>query len=148
LLQFGTFRVVLGGAVAIWIVTVAVWIGGWIARRRLRSSLALTREQGRRRLMSRVGAIALLAMLGGWVALISVLSAGNGSIDGWLAFLYILGVLASVGAVALIVEASLRVLYGPGGWLVRMGETLLGLSGLFALWMIVVYGLANFSFTY
>ena len=56
--------------------------------------------------------------------------------------------LAAIGALAMLVEAVLRVARGPGGWLVRLGEFVLGLCALYALWGIVVYGLANFSFTY
>jgi hypothetical protein len=50
--------------------------------------------------------------------------------------------------VAILVEAVLRVLRGPGGWLVRLGEVFLGLAGLYALWGVLAYGLANFNYTF
>jgi hypothetical protein len=79
--------------------------------------------------------------------LVSIISA-EGEIGSILAVLYTLGLLGAVGAIAIVIEAVLRVLRGPGGWLVRGGETVLGLSALFALWAIWNYGLASFSFTY
>jgi hypothetical protein len=62
--------------------------------------------------------------------------------------LYVVSALAAIGAIVVVVEAALRVLRGPGGWLVRAGEAVLGVLALYALWAICVYGLANFSMTY
>jgi hypothetical protein len=62
--------------------------------------------------------------------------------------LYVVGVFAALGGAAIVIEAVSRILRGPGGWLVRGGEFFLGLSGLYAIWAIYAYGLANFNFTY
>ncbi len=45
-------------------------------------------------------------------------------------------------------ETVRRVLHGPGGWLVRVGEGLLALCALYGLWAIFAFGLASFSFHY
>jgi hypothetical protein len=95
-----------------------------------------------------MGVVLLLAMLGGWIGLFAALSASGGDITTLLGVLYVVGVLAVLGAAAIIVEAVSRILRGPGGWLVRSSEFLLGLTGLYAIWAIYVYGLANFNFTY
>ena len=84
----------------------------------------------------------------GWLGLIAALTAGSAGINGLLIALYLLGVLAILGCLAVMFEAAQRVLNGPGGWLVRCSELLLGLAGLYGLWVIIEYGLANFSLTY
>ena len=72
----------------------------------------------------------------------------NGSINGVLTIAYIVGLLGLLGALAVLAEAVRRVLRGPGGWLVRSGEALLGLCALYGIWAIFVFGFANFSFRY
>jgi hypothetical protein len=39
------------------------------------------------------------------------------------------------------IETAQRVWRGPGGWLARSGEAVLGHSALYSLWLIFVYGL-------
>ncbi|MGH8235355.1 MAG: serine hydrolase domain-containing protein [Rhodanobacteraceae bacterium] len=143
LMQFGTTFI------AVLLLTLAIWIGGAIVRRRMRIRLILTRSQFWWRLGSRVGVILLLTLLIGWVWIFgNVFASSNSSINGVLMMLYVLGALATLGALAMLVEGVLRVVRGPGGWLVRIGEAALILCALYALWGIFVYGLINFSFTY
>jgi hypothetical protein len=130
------------------LLTIAIWFGGWIARRHYKTTLEISPEAARLRLASRVGALLVLAMLGGWVGLFSALSGAGGDVTTFMGVLYVLGVLAALGSVAIVIEAVSRLLRGPGGWLVRSGEVLFGLSGLYALWAIYVFGFANFNFTY
>jgi uncharacterized membrane protein len=78
----------------------------------------------------------------------SLLGGGSWMADKAMTAAYVGGVLGTIGAIAIVVEAASRVLRGPGGFLVRIGELVLGLGGLYAIWAIVVYGLANFSLTY
>lgn len=135
--------------IAVLLLTLAIWFGGWIARRHYATKLLMTRSQYGWRLASRLGVILLLLVLAGWVWVIaSVFASAGGSVNGYFAALYVLGVLAAIGAMAIVVEAVLRIVRGPGGWLVRLGEVVLGLCGLYALWGIFVFGLANFSFVY
>ncbi|HET9389997.1 MAG TPA: serine hydrolase domain-containing protein [Steroidobacteraceae bacterium] len=146
--KLGELRVMLIAFVAILVLTLAIWLGGWITRRHFHATLALTPQQRRRRLASRIGIIVVLVMGCGWLGLIAALTAGSAGINGLLIALYLLGVLAILGCLAVMFEGAQRVLNGPGGWLVRCSELLLGLAGLYGLWVIVAYGLANFSLTY
>ncbi|MDQ6648256.1 MAG: serine hydrolase, partial [Pseudomonadota bacterium] len=149
LMSFGAVKPMAAMFVVILLLTLAIWIGGAIVRRHMRRVLLLTRAQFRWRLASRLGAIVFLVLLLSWFAMFNyVFATANGKLDGYLTALYCLGVIAAVGAVAMLVEAVLRVVRGPGGWLVRLGEFLLGLSALYGLWIIVAYGLVNFSYTY
>jgi hypothetical protein len=68
--------------------------------------------------------------------------------NGLLTIVYIVGLLGLLGALAVLAAAIRRVLRGPGGWLVRSGEILLGLCALYGIWFILFFGLANFSYQY
>jgi hypothetical protein len=146
--QLTMLEVFMGVLVAALAMTIVTWSGGWIVRRRFSRPLEIPAEAARLRLASRLGAVVILAMFGGWVILFAQLTIGNEKIGTMLAVLYVLGVFAVLGAVAIVAEAALRVLRGPGGFLVRAGELVLGLGALYAIWAIYIYGLANFSFTY
>jgi hypothetical protein len=63
-----------------------------------------------------------------------------------LTIAYIVALLALLGAVAVVAEAIRRVLRGPGRWLVRAGEALLGLCAVYGIWVIHFFGFANFSY--
>jgi CubicO group peptidase (beta-lactamase class C family) len=125
--------------------TVAIWIGGGIVRRRFKTPLRVTLQEKRLRLASRVGTLLMLGMVCAWVAVFGSLS-DTGSIDGVLTIAYIVALLALLGAVAVVAEAIRRVLRGPGRWLVRAGEALLGLCAVYGIWVIHFFGFANFSY--
>ncbi len=129
------------------ILTVAIWFGGWILRRRFNRPLLLTAREQQLRLASRVGVLVMLATLAAWAAVFAVLlNSISGGITGVLSLAYILGALSVLGALAVLAEAGRRMLRGPGGWLVRAGEGLLALCALYGLWAIFAFGLASFSF--
>ncbi len=130
---------------AVLVLTVVIWIGGAIVRRRFGRPLLVTLQEKRLRLASRVGILLLLAMAGAWLAVFASLTDGA-NIDGMLTIAYVAGLLALFGALAVLMEAARRVLRGPGGWLVRSGEVLLGLCALYGVWAILFFGLANFSY--
>lgn len=134
--------------IAVFILTIAIWLGGWIVRRRLQRPLLVTALEKRLRLASRIGVLAILGALVAWVATFAVLIKGSFAIAGALTIAYILGALGVLGALAVLAEAGRRVLHGPGGWLVRAGEGVLALCALYALWAIFAFGLASFSFHY
>jgi CubicO group peptidase (beta-lactamase class C family) len=146
--QLPHLKIMAGGALAVLLLTIVIWFGGWIARRHYKTSLQISPQAARLRLLSRLGVVLILAMLGGWFGVLAALSSSIGDIKTFFAVLYVVGVLAALGSVAIVIEAVSRILRGPGGWLVRTGEFFLGLSGLYAIWAIYVYGLANFNFTY
>jgi len=146
--QLSLLKIMAGGALAALLLTIAIWVGGWIARRHYKTALEMSPQAARLRLVSRLGVVLVLAMLGGWIGLFAALSASGGDLTTLLGVIYVLGVLAALGALAIVAEAVSRILRGPGGWLVRSGELLLGLSALYTIWAICVFGLANFNFTY
>lgn len=133
---------------AMLVLAVLIWLGGWIVRRRFGAKLTLPAQQAQLRLASRIGALCLLAMLAGWAVLFTLFMNTDGNLDGPLTGGYVLGVLGIAGALAILAAAGWRVWRGPGGWLVRGGEALLGLSALYGLWLILALGLASFSLRY
>ncbi|HUO92877.1 MAG TPA: serine hydrolase [Rhizomicrobium sp.] len=146
--QLSVMKVMMGVLGLSLVLTLVIWIGGWIVRRRFGRPLDMPEGAARLRLWSRLGVVMLLVLAAGWVGLFSELTTGNENIGTMLMALYVIGVLAALGAIAVVVEAALRIVRGPGGLLVRAGELVLGISALYALWAIINYGLANFSFTY
>jgi hypothetical protein len=38
----------------------------------------------------------------------------------------------------------IRVMRGPGGWLVRVGEVLVALAALYVIWFFLAFGMINF----
>jgi CubicO group peptidase (beta-lactamase class C family) len=133
---------------AVLALTVAIWIGGAIVRRRFKTPLRITLREKRLRLASRVGVLLMLALVAAWVSAFDLLLNTNGSVNGALTVAYIVGVLGLLGALAVLVEALWRLMRGPGGWLVRAGEAVLALCALYGLWAIFAFGFASFSFRY
>jgi CubicO group peptidase (beta-lactamase class C family) len=132
----------------VFLLTIAIWLGGWIVRRRFQRPLLVTPHEKQLRLASRVGVVVILGAILAWVATFAVLLKSSGGIGGLLVIAYILGALGVLGALAILAEAGRRLLHGPGGWLVRCGEGLLALCALWGLWAIFAFGLASFSFHY
>ena len=130
------------------VMTLVIWIGGWLVRRHYSQMLDLPESAAAWRLGSRIGAVVILAMLVGWGALFAVLTGGNEQIGSMLMGLYVVGALAVLSAIVIIIEAVLRIVRGPGGLLVKAGELVLGVSALYAIWAIFDYGLANFSLVF
>jgi CubicO group peptidase (beta-lactamase class C family) len=139
------------GTIVVCALTVAIWLGGWIVRRRFRRPLEMTDRQRRLRLASRLGAVLYLAVVAGWVGLLSAIQVDEslllgGALNPWIGALYVLGVIAFLGGIAMVVNGVLRAVGGPGAWLVRAGDVVLALAGLYGLWAIWAYGFANFNF--
>ena len=135
---------------AICLLTVAIWFGGWIARRRFKRPLVLEPMAWRLRLGSRLGAVLVLLVTFGWGGLIMAVTANEfllfgGGLNPWIVLLYIVGVLAIFGCLAMVANGVVRAIGGPGRWLVRIGDGVLALAGLYGLWAIFDYGLANFT---
>jgi CubicO group peptidase (beta-lactamase class C family) len=131
---------------AVLVSTVVIWLGSGIVRRRFKMQLRVTLHEKRLRLASRIGAVFMLAMVCAWAAVFASLSSTRGSINGVLTIAYMAGVLGLLGALVVLAEAVRRVLRGPGGWLVRTGEVLLGLCAIYGVWVILFFGFADFSY--
>ncbi|HEX8805313.1 MAG TPA: serine hydrolase, partial [Candidatus Aquilonibacter sp.] len=131
--------------VAVMVLSLLIRFGAWIARRRLKLSLNLSRGEKMVHAIARIGAVAFLIALIGWPMLLSneaeILSP---ALPGKMIVLYVIGVIAIVGALAMIAEAAIRVARGPGGWLVRLGEIVVALAGLYGIWLFVHLQLVNF----
>ncbi|HEV2272327.1 MAG TPA: serine hydrolase domain-containing protein [Steroidobacteraceae bacterium] len=132
-----------GVCMAVLILTVAIWIGGGIVRRRFKTPLPLTLREKRFRLASRVGILLMVAMVCAWV--VPVTSLYSSSINLMLTIAYIASLLGLLGALVVLAQAVRRMLRGPGGWLARGGEVLLGLCAIYGIRLILFLGLANFS---
>ena len=143
--SLGLIKPMLTCFIAILIVSLLIRLGAWIARRKLGLRLELTPLQRWVHLGARIGAAAFLIALGAWTV---SLSSGDALLQSSfvtvLTILYILGIIAILGGIAMIAETVLRVMNGPGGWLVRSGEILVGLAALYGIWFFIAFGLANF----
>jgi CubicO group peptidase (beta-lactamase class C family) len=146
--QSTVMKVMMGVLLGSLVLTLVIWFGGWLLRRRYGQTLDLPAGAARLRFFSRLGAVVILAMFAGWAGLFMVLENGNEQIGNMLMVLYVIGVLAVLGAIAIVIEAVSRILRGPGGLLVKAGELVLGISALYAIWAIFDYGLANFSLVF
>ncbi|WHZ18562.1 MAG: Beta-lactamase class C-like and penicillin binding proteins (PBPs) superfamily [Rhodanobacteraceae bacterium] len=151
--QHGWFVLLTNIAIAVFVLTVLVWIGGAIARRRFgRRPLMATTDRFALNLASRIGVCLMLAVVIGWLLLLTAFSKPMAlmysDFTSWLVVLYVLGVLGILGGIAIVLETISRIVRGPGGWLVRISEFVLGLCALYGIWAIVAYGLANFNLQY
>lgn len=143
--SMGALKPMLFCFIAILVISLIIRLGGWIARRKLGLSLGISREEKWVHLAARIGAIAFLGALAGWVA---ALSGGNSILSSSfvtiVTILYIVGVIAILGGIAMIAEAALRVAHGPGGWLVRGGEIIVALAAIYGIWFFIAFGLVSF----
>ncbi|HET6430987.1 serine hydrolase domain-containing protein [Dyella sp.] len=145
---------VLGGlALLALVIALLSWgVGGWV-RRHYRHPLVLDATRRRTRLLSRLGVLALFVDVAGWSTLLIASSVSEdmllqGTMTPWLYLLYVLGVLALLGALAVVVHA-VRCWMGPrrGRW-VLAGETLLALAAIYLGWFIVAFGMISFNVRY
>lgn len=146
--QASDMKWMVGAFCAVLLLTLVLWPSGWAARRRFGAILKLSPRQQRLRVASRIGAALLLAMVAAWVAVTMLIIDNDWSIDGAMIGAYCISVLGLLGAIAILAETLPRIWRGPGGWLVRGGEAVLGLCALYGLWLIFAFGLINFSLRY
>jgi CubicO group peptidase (beta-lactamase class C family) len=130
--------------------TIAIWFGGWIVRRRFGRPLEMEPRMRSLRLASRIGAVLLLAVPLGWLGFVALLSSDEsllfgGGVPPLMIALYVVDLLAIVGALAVIAHTVLRVMNGPGRWLVKIGEVVLGLVALYGIYAVLAYGLISFN---
>ncbi len=141
----GSVKMLLTIFAGIIVLSLLIRLGAWIARRRLRLSLPLSRNEQILHAVARIGAIAFLIALIGWPMLLSSEAAIlSPSLPGKMNVLYVIGVIAVIGALAMIAEAVVRVLRGPGGWLVRSGEIIVAVAALYAIWFLFAMQFVNF----
>jgi CubicO group peptidase (beta-lactamase class C family) len=145
---WGSLKNLLTLLLIILVLSLVIGIGTWIARWRLGIKLDLTRTQRWIRALARIGAIMFLIDFVAWpVTLGSESTLLSPSLGSTVTVLYIVGVLAILGGLAMIAEAILRIVQGPGGpggYLVMAGKGLLALCAIYGIWVILAFGLANF----
>jgi CubicO group peptidase (beta-lactamase class C family) len=143
----------LGGLfLVVMLLTVGIWVGGAIIRRRFARPLALTPLKSALRVASRIGAVIYLILVLGWVVFFASLAGLDALVGGELLGrfipLYLLGLLAILGSLAMIANAGLQLRLGPGGILARCGELVLGLAGIYGIWGVIHLGLASFTVSF
>ncbi len=142
----GSIKLLLTIFAGIIVLSLLVRLGAWIARRRLKLSLKLSRNEQILHAVARIGAIAFLVALIGWPMLLSSETAIlSPSLPDKMIVLYVIGVIAVIGALAMVAEAVVRALRGPGGWLVRTGEILVALAAVYAIWFLFAMQFVNFA---
>jgi CubicO group peptidase (beta-lactamase class C family) len=131
--------------VAIIVLSLLIRLGAWIARRKLKLSLNLSQGENIIHAIARIGAIAFLVALIGWPMLLADEAAIlSPSLPGKMIVLYVIGAIAIIGALGMIAEAVIRVMRGPGGWFVRLGEIVVALAGIYGIWLFVHLQFVNF----
>jgi CubicO group peptidase (beta-lactamase class C family) len=152
LAQSSMLKLFGGLFLAVMVLTVGIWIGGALIRRRFERPLRLPPFASRLRLAARLGAVIYLLLIVGWLAffasLTSLVALVGGELLGRFIPLYVLGVLAILGSLAMIGNAGLRLRAGPGGILARGGELILGLAGIYGIWGVIHLGLASFTVSF
>jgi hypothetical protein len=145
LTALGTLRVMLICFLAILVLSLLIRLGAWIARRALGLRLNLSPPERRIHLAARIGAIAFLVVISGWVIALSndqlILSPAIVTV---MIVLYIIGVIAVFGGFAIIAETVVRLRYGPGGWFVRVGELIVALAAAYGIWFLLEFGFVSF----
>lgn len=143
--SLGSLKIFIPCFIAVLLISLAVRLGGWIARRRLRLTFNVPKRERWIHLAARIGAIAFPLALAAWVM---ALSSENAILKSSFVYtmyaLYALGLIAVLGGIAIVAESVLRVVRGPGGWLVRTGEVLVGLAACYGIWLFLAFGLASF----
>jgi CubicO group peptidase (beta-lactamase class C family) len=148
--SMGVVGPLMGLSIVVLLATLLTWFVGWWVRRHYRRTLELSDRQRCTRRLSRLGVLALVVVVAGWLSFIGITSADeslllDGSGTGWLYLLHVLGVVGLLGALAVVVHA-VRVWMAPrcGRW-ARAGETLLALAAIYLAWFIVAFGLVSFN---
>lgn len=141
----GSLKVLIPLFMLILVISLLVRLGRWIARRKLKLKKGMSRERNWLSLAARIGAVLLPGTLVAWVVFLSN-EAGllSPAFVTEVTALYVLGVIAIIGGVAIIAEAVMRILYGPGGWFVRTGEAVVALAAIYGIWLYIAFGLVSF----
>jgi len=129
------------------VLTVLLWPVAALARKHYQKPLNCSDSDARLRLIVRVVCILFIVFAGGWLIAISGADSPN-AINGlppWIVLFGILGVLCTLGTIAVIVNA-LRSLRTPGRWIwTKLHDLLLALACLGLVWFAFTWNLMNFQ---
>lgn len=136
-------------ALVILLSTVVLWPVRAVVRRRYGAALALSPARLTAFRASRIAAGAIIAVLVGWVAVVTVASANidylTSRIDLALWFLQIVGLLAFVGGLLVMLWNAWLAWRTPGSWQARIWGTLLVFAAAVPLWIALFFGLLSFT---
>lgn len=156
-------------SLAILILAVIFWPVAALVRRHYRSKLELEPGERRLRLLTRIACLVDLAVIGGFIAVLSKtedITALNDSLDKWIHLVQVLGVIAIIGTVVAIYyavaawrstayarvpeTAAPPAKFAPRGrqlWS-RLPATLIALACIGFAWMLLYWGILNFNLNY
>jgi CubicO group peptidase (beta-lactamase class C family) len=146
----GSVMPLLGLSMLIVLLALTSWgLGRWL-RRHYRATLELPSSLQRTRLYARLGALLLFVDLLGWFLLIGAVGTHvslllQGSAAPWMTLLYVLGVVALIGVLAIVLHAVNGWRSGGRSLLTRLGETMLAFAALYLGWFILAFGLISFN---
>ncbi|HUB89281.1 MAG TPA: serine hydrolase domain-containing protein [Dyella sp.] len=150
--SLGCVGVLVVIAIVVMLATMLIWLAGWLVRRHYRRVLDLPAALLRTRRLSRLGTLAMLVSVLGWVALL--VAAGidenvllHGAATPWMLLLYVLGVIALLGAVAIVIHTWCNRSAARSRW-VRAGEIVLAVAAIYLAWFILAFGLVSFNLHY
>ncbi|WP_066803127.1 serine hydrolase domain-containing protein [Sphingomonas asaccharolytica] len=139
----------LYAALAILALTVLLWPIRALVRRRYGATLDLSRARLTAFRASRIAAGAILAVLVGWMLVISAVSGDidnlTAKIDGWLRLLQVAGLFAFVGGFAVMIWNAWLAWRAPASWQARTWSLLLVFAAAIPLWTAIVFGLLAFT---
>jgi CubicO group peptidase (beta-lactamase class C family) len=146
----GSVLPLAGLSMLVVLLALAIWMLGRGLRRHYRTALALPPGLHRTRRFARQGALVLLIDLVGWFALAGAIGAHpslllQGTAAPWMTLLYVLGVVALLGVLAIVLHAANGWRLATRSLRVRLGETVLALAALYLGWFVLVFGLVSFN---
>lgn len=126
------------------------WLCGWLVRRHYGRRLELDAGRRRSRLYSRLGVLVLFVTMLGWLGLMVAISADQtilleGGATPWMYLLYVLGVLALLGVLAIVIHTVRSWMKPRRGRWVLLGESLLALAAIYLAWLILALGMVSFK---
>ena len=139
----------LYAALAILMLTLLLWPVRAIVRRRFGAALELSDTRLKVFRASRIAAGAILAVLLGWMVVISVMSSDidnlTAKMDAWLWLLQVAGLFAFVGGLAIMLWNAWLAWRTPGPWSARIWSLLLVFAAAIVLWIAIVFDLLAFT---
>lgn len=141
----------LGFAGLVLAIAVLAMPAGWIIRRRYQLQHRLDKPARQAALATRLSALAILAVLGGWVGVVAAFEASldnaTSTLDPWLWVVQIGGLLAFVAAL-LAGARNLQLAFRERGWLRKVWSVLFLASALLMAYVALRFGLIAMTVNY
>lgn len=146
------FQLVLGFSLLVLVLTVLVWPAGWWIRRRYQAPPVATGRAAWTRRLLRIGAIADLAYLAGWYAILAPIlgqhvDAYNATLDGPIRLLQVAAIVP-IAAAAVGLWNLVEIFRKGFGWTMRLRAAIVALALIGILWVAAVAHLIGWSVNY